>query len=62
MDDDIVDHEALRREIRKNSRAAALDPDRSFDFYTGRPLAARLGYPSSIVDALPTVPWSPSPE
>jgi arsenite methyltransferase len=53
MDDDIVDHEALRREIREKYRDVAVDADRSFDFYTGRPLAARLGYPSSIVDALP---------
>ena len=28
-------------------------PDRRFEFCTGRPLAERLGYPGSIVDALP---------
>ena len=53
MDDKIVDQEALRREIRDKYRDVAVDPDRSFDFCTGRPLAERLGYPGSIVDALP---------
>src|SRR5450755_1684466 len=53
MDDDIADPEALRREIRGKYRDVAADPDRSFDFCTGRPLAQRLGYPGSIVDALP---------
>src|ERR1017187_4987724 len=52
MDDKTVDQEALRREIRDKSRAVAADPDRSFDFCTGRTLAQRLGYPSSVVDAL----------
>jgi hypothetical protein len=53
MDDEIADHEALRREIRGKYRDVAVDPDRRFDFRTGRPLAQRLGYPHSIVDALP---------
>ena len=53
MDDEIADHEALRREIRGKYRDVAVDPDRSFEFCTGRPLALRLGYPSSIIDALP---------
>jgi arsenite methyltransferase len=53
VDDEIADHEALRREIREKYRDVAIDPDRDFDFRTGRPLAARLGYPRSIVDALP---------
>jgi SAM-dependent methyltransferase len=53
MDDEIADHEALRRGIRDKYRDVAADPDRDFDFYTGRPLAQRLGYPHSIVDALP---------
>jgi arsenite methyltransferase len=53
MDDEIAGHEALRREIREKYRDVAIDPDRDFDFYAGRPLAARLGYPNSIVDALP---------
>ena len=53
MDDEIIDHEALRREIRGKYRDVAVDPDRSSGFCTGRPLAQRLGYPHSIVDALP---------
>jgi arsenite methyltransferase len=53
MDDEIADHEALRRGIRDKYRDVAADPDRSFEFCTGRPLAQRLGYPSSVVDALP---------
>ena len=53
MDDEIADREALRREIRGKYRDVAVDPERSFDFYTGRALAHRLGYPHSIVDPLP---------
>lgn len=53
MDDEIADREALRREIRGKYRDVAVDPERSFDFYTGRALADRLGYPHSIVDPLP---------
>jgi arsenite methyltransferase len=51
--DEMVDAETLRREVREKYRQVALEPNASFDFYTGRPLAARLGYPSAIVDALP---------
>ena len=43
MDDEIIDHEALRREIRGKYRDVAVDPERSFDFCTGRPLAQRPG-------------------
>jgi arsenite methyltransferase len=50
MDDEIADREALRRVIRGEYRDVAVDPERSFDFYTGRALAHRLGYPHSIVD------------
>jgi SAM-dependent methyltransferase len=53
MDDEIADHEALRREIRGKYRDVAAGPDRSSGFCTGRPLAQRLGYPHSIIDALP---------
>jgi len=53
VDGEIIDHEALRREIRGKYRDVAVDPERSFDFCTGRPLAQRLGYPHSIVDPLP---------
>jgi SAM-dependent methyltransferase len=48
-----VDAEALREEVRKKYREVAANPHGSFHFHTGRPLAARLGYDSVIVDALP---------
>ena len=48
-----VDAEALREEVRKKYREVAANPHGTFHFHTGRPLAARLGYPSSVVDALP---------
>ena len=53
MTDDTVDAERLRKEVRDKYRDVALDPERTFDFYTGRPLARRLGYPPAVVDALP---------
>ena len=48
-----VDPEALREQVRDKYREVAVDPHRSFHFHTGRPLAARLGYESAAVDALP---------
>src|SRR6185312_1245267 len=48
-----VDAEALREEVRKKYREVAANPHGSFHFHTGRPLAARLGYDASVVDALP---------
>lgn len=48
-----VDAEALREEVRKKYREVAANPHGIFHFHTGRPLAARLGYPSDVVDALP---------
>ena len=48
-----VDAEALREEVKKKYREVAANPHGTFHFHTGRPLAARLGYPSSVVDALP---------
>jgi hypothetical protein len=53
MNDDGIDAGRLRREVRDKYRDVALRPESTFDFYTGRPLAERLGYPRSIVDALP---------
>lgn len=44
---------ALRDEVKKKYREVALDPGGEHHFHTGRPLAARLGYDKSIVDALP---------
>jgi arsenite methyltransferase len=48
-----VDPEALRADVREKYREVALRPDGEFHFHTGRPLAALLGYPSEVVDALP---------
>jgi arsenite methyltransferase len=48
-----VDPELLREQVREKYREVAADPQRTFHFHTGRPLAARLGYESDAVDALP---------
>jgi len=48
-----VDSEALRGQVRDKYREVAVDPHRAFHFHTGRPLAVRLGYEQSAVDALP---------
>ena len=52
-DDQLVDVEALREQVRAKYREVAVDPHRTFHFHTGRPLAARLGYEPDAVDALP---------
>jgi len=49
----LVDPEALREQVRDKYREVAAEPHRTFHFHTGRPLAARLGYESDAVDALP---------
>src|SRR5438046_2500759 len=54
-DELLVDVNALRDEVRDKYREVALDPHRTFHFHTGRPLASRLGYDSSIVDSLPDI-------
>ncbi len=48
-----VDVEALRADVREKYREVAIHPDGEFHFHTGRRLAALLGYPSEVVDALP---------
>ncbi len=48
-----VDAEALRREVSHKYRAVAVKPDGDYHFHTGRKLAARLGYDTGVVDALP---------
>jgi arsenite methyltransferase len=40
--DTAVDAEALRDEVRKKYREVAANPDGTYHFHTGRPLAARL--------------------
>jgi SAM-dependent methyltransferase len=52
-DDLLVDPDALRAQVRDKYRDVATDPHRSFHFHTGRSLAARLGYDTDAVAALP---------
>ncbi len=48
-----VDPVRLRAEVQAKYRTVAADPAGGHHFHTGRPLAARLGYPADVVDALP---------
>lgn len=48
-----IDPEALRREVRHKYEEVARRPTGGHHFHTGRPLAARLGYPRDQVAALP---------
>lgn len=48
-----VDREVLRARISDKYRDVALNPELGFHFHTGAPLARMLGYPDSIVAALP---------
>jgi SAM-dependent methyltransferase len=50
-----VDVETLRAEVRDKYRAVAVEPDADYHFHTGRRLAAKLGYDSEVVDALPDI-------
>ena len=52
-EDLLVDPQTLREQVRDKYREVALDPHRSYHFHTGRPLAARLCYDTSAVNALP---------
>ena len=49
----LVDVEILRAQVRDKYRDVAEDPRRAYHFHTGRPLASRLGYDQTVVDALP---------
>ena len=49
----LVEPEELRKQVRDKYREVATEPQRSFHFHTGRPLAARLGYDPEAVEALP---------
>jgi arsenite methyltransferase len=53
MSDLLVDPSVLREQVREKYRELATDPGATFHFHTGRPLAARLGYPDTVVDPLP---------
>jgi SAM-dependent methyltransferase len=48
-----VDSAALREEVKKKYRDVAIKPHDRYHFHTGRPLAARLGYDTTAVDAMP---------
>jgi arsenite methyltransferase len=52
-DDLMVDPVVLREQVKKKYREVADTPDAEFHFHTGRRLAARCGYDSEGVDALP---------
>ena len=52
-DELLVDPDTLREQVRDKYREVAVDPNRTFHFHTGRVNAARLGYESVVVDALP---------
>ena len=49
----LVDPDALREQVREKYRAVAVEPQATFHFHTGRPLAARFDYDAEVVDALP---------
>jgi SAM-dependent methyltransferase len=49
----MVDVDTLRDQVREKYREVAVEPDATYHFHTGRPLARKLGYDAAIVDALP---------
>jgi arsenite methyltransferase len=54
MNDDLpVDPAQLREQVKNKYRDVAINPHGNFHFHTGRPLARRLGYDSTVVDAMP---------
>ena len=52
-DDEIVDADVLREQVKEKYREVALDPHGEHHFHTGRSLADILDYPRAVVDALP---------
>lgn len=48
-----VDSAALREEVKKKYRDVAIDPNATYHFHTGRPLATRLSYDAAAVATLP---------
>ena len=48
-----VDVDALREQVRDKYREVAVAPSAVYHFHTGRLLAAKLGYDTQVVDALP---------
>jgi arsenite methyltransferase len=45
--------EVLRREVQHKYTEVAANPDQTFHFHHGRPLAEMLGYPMELVDSMP---------
>jgi SAM-dependent methyltransferase len=54
-DEVMVDGEALREQVREKYREVATNPAGKYHFHTGRFLAARVGYDTAVVAALPDV-------
>lgn len=50
---DLVDADALRREVQEKYREVAADPTAEYHFHTGRAHALRMGYPENSLDQLP---------
>jgi arsenite methyltransferase len=50
---DLVDVDALRKEVQDKYRAVASDPAAEYHFHTGRGHALNLGYPREVLDELP---------
>ena len=48
-----VDVQDLERRVKDVYRQVALQPERTYHFEMGRPLAERLGYPSDLLDQVP---------
>jgi arsenite methyltransferase len=48
-----VDSNLLREEVKSKYRDVAVNTSGEYHFHTGRPLARRLGYDSSLVDSMP---------
>jgi len=48
-----VDPGRLREAVKDKYREVAIEPDATYHFHTGRPLAKRLGYDDDVVGALP---------
>ena len=51
--DVLVDAVKLREEVKSKYREVAVQPNGSFHFHTGRPLAKRLGYDDAVVGPMP---------
>jgi len=48
-----VDVQDLERRVKDVYRQVAIQPERTYHFEIGRPLAERLGYPSDLLDQIP---------